>query len=129
MFLRAGAACIGLLASACAFTDYGNRINGERREIEGLERKYNDLEARYVIVLNSLEKNLGDSNLENERDKVKGKLQALSARIQEKRKGYELSVEEWEKKIVQDNIQKALEDQAINENAGKTEDGEWHESK
>ena len=129
MFLKACAVCAGLLASACAFTEYGNRINGEHREVERMERKYDDLEARYVIVLNNLEKNLGDSKLENERDKVKEKLQALSARIQDKRKEYAMSVEDWEKKIVQDNIQKALEDKAINENAGKTEDGEWHESK
>jgi len=108
MFLKACAVCAGLLASACAFTEYGNRINGEHREVERMERKYDDLEARYVIVLNNLEKNLGDSKLEKE---------------------YAMSVEDWEKKIVQDNIQKALEDKAINENAGKTEDGEWHESK
>ena len=119
------AACA--LLCGCAFTDYGTRINGERRELESLEGKYQDLEARYVIVLNSLEKNLGDSKLENERDKVRDKMHALNARIQEKRREFDMSLEEWEKKIVQDNLQKALIDKEVIDNANKVE-GEWNTS-
>ena len=40
----------------CAFTEYGNRINAEHSAVEELEKKRDDAESRYVIVLNNLER-------------------------------------------------------------------------
>ena len=113
-----------LLFAGCAFTDYGNRISDERQSLESLERKRHDYESRYVIVLSSLEKHLGDPKLEYERNKLEKLILDIDTRIVDKRQNFENSLEEWRKKIAQDKLQKEMIEREEQLNANK-QDGEW----
>ena len=124
MSARAVALGAAVLATGCAFTDYGNRINKERAALEDLEQKRSDYEARYIIALNNLEKNLDDLRSENEKARIRKRIQELNSRLAEKRQSYDRSIQEWEQKILQDKIQKAMEDKAVKE-GDKKQDGEW----
>lgn len=114
-----------LLVSACAFTDYGNRINQEQLEIAKLEEKRHSLETQYIIVLNNLEVHPGEDKLVKERDKVRGKLIDVTSLISEKRKLLDASIREWEQKIVQERIERQMIDREIRENESKDEDVEF----
>ena len=114
-----------LFLSACAFTDYGNRINQEQLGIARLEEKRQHLETQYIIVLNSLELHPGEERLIKERDEVRRKLQSLTYDIEQKRKMLDQSLLEWEQKIVQEKIEKEMVDKEIRENADKDEQQEF----
>lgn len=125
MFTRVEAICIAsLLLAGCAFTDYGSRINDERQTLESLERKRDDYEARYVLVLNSLEKNIGDSRLEEERGMLQKKILEIDVKVAQQREGFERSVEEWNQKISQEKLQKEMLDREEQLHVNKP-DGEW----
>ena len=125
IFTRADAILIAsLLFAGCAFTDYGNRINGERLTLENLERKRQDYESRYVIVLNSLERYTGDPKLERERGMLQKRILEISAKIAEQRQTFEHSVQEWDQKISQDKLLKEMLDREEQLNANK-QDGDW----
>lgn len=111
----------GLLAG-CAFTDYGNRVNEERSALENLERRREDLESRFVIVLNGLERYPGDATLETERDKIRRKILELHKQIQEQRQVYDSRVRDWERKITEDKLQKQINDREEKKNAYKKDD-------
>ncbi len=114
-----------LLLAGCAFSDYGNRVNDERDALEKLERQREDYQSRYVIVLNSLERYVGDSRLEKERDGLQKKILDLDFQITQQRKVFDQSVEGWRQKIDQDKLQKQINDREEQENAGKPQ-GEWN---
>ena len=125
IFTTANAILIAsLLLAGCAFTDNGNRISDERQTLENLERKRQDYESRYVIVLNSLEKNLGDPKLEHERDKLQKMILDVNTKIAEQRQAFEHSVDEWQQKIAQDELQKEMLEREEQLNVNK-QDGEW----
>lgn len=115
------AAAGALLCAACAFTDYGNRINQEQLEIARLEDKRHGLETEYIIVLNNLELHPDEESLIKERDEVHKKLIDLAADIAEKRKSLDQSFLEWDQKIVEQRIEKKMIDKEIRENADKDE--------
>ena len=112
------------LLGGCAFTDYGNRIGDERQSLEALEKKRQDYESRYVIVLNSLEKNMNDLKLDYEKNKLERMLLDVNTKIGEKRQSFERSLEEWRQKIAQDKLQKQMLDREEQLNVNK-QDGEW----
>jgi hypothetical protein len=114
-------ALTSLALSACAFTDYGVRINQEQLAIARLEEKRHTLETQYIIVLNSLELHPTDGNLIKERDGVRRKLLDLNYEINEKRKMLDQSYMEWEQKVVEERIQQEMVDKEIQENEGKDE--------
>jgi hypothetical protein len=114
-----------LLISACAFTDYGNRINQEQLGIARLEEKRHSLETQYIIVLNSLELHPTEDQLIKERDEVRRKLLDLTSEINEKRKMLDQSYMEWEQKVVEERIQQEMIDKEIQENEGKDEQVEF----
>ncbi|HKP97644.1 MAG TPA: hypothetical protein VJ385_18015 [Fibrobacteria bacterium] len=114
-----------LLLSACAFTEYGNRINQEQLDIARLEDKRHTLETQYIIVLNNLELHPDEEKLVKERDEVRGKLIDVAGLIDQKRKMLDQSYREWEQKIVEEKIQKQMIDNEIRENDGKNEDVEF----
>jgi hypothetical protein len=118
-------ALAGILISACAFTEYGNRINQEQLDIARLENKRQSLETEYIIVLNNLETHPSEERLIKERDEVRGKLIDVSGLIQEKRKLLDQSYREWEQKIVEEKIEKQMIDAEVKENEGKNEDVEF----
>ncbi|MEO7426164.1 MAG: hypothetical protein ABI036_13335 [Fibrobacteria bacterium] len=118
-------ALAGFLLSACAFTEYGNRINQEQLDIARLETKRQSLETEYIIVLNNLEMHPSEERLIKERDEVRGKLIDVSSLIQEKRKLLDQSYREWEQKIVEEKIEKQMIDAEVKENEGKNEDVEF----
>ena len=113
-----------LFFAGCAFTDYGSRISDERQTLEDLERKREDYESRYVIVLNSLEKYVGDPKLEEERGMLQKKILEMNTKIVQQRQTFERSVEEWDQKISQDKLQKEMQDREEQLNVNK-QDGEW----
>jgi hypothetical protein len=116
---------LGLCAltfSACAFTEYGNRINQEQLDIAHLEDKRHSLETSYIIVLNNLETHPTEERLLKERDSKRAKLRDLDFLIAEKRKSLDQSFLEWEQKIVEEKVQKQMIDREIRENQGKDED-------
>ncbi len=117
---------LALLCSACAFTDYGNRINQEQLDIARMEDRRHKLETEYIIVLNNLETHPTEDRLIKERDVVREKLRDLETQIEEKRKGLDQSFREWEEKIVQEKIEKQMVDKEVKENAGKDEDVEFN---
>lgn len=117
--------CAALFAG-CAFTEYGNRINGEQLEIARLEDKRHTLETEYIIILNSLEEHPTEERLIKERDEVRRKLIDVAAEIQEKRKGFDQSLKEWDDKIVQNRIEQQMIDKEVKENAGKDEDVDFN---
>jgi hypothetical protein len=114
-----------LALGACAFTDYGNRINQEQLSIARLEEKRHSLETQYVIVMNSLEIHPAEDVLIKERDEVRRKLLDLSYEINEKRKGLNQSLLEWEQKIVQERIEREMVDREVKENEFKDEQVEF----
>ena len=125
MFTRVEAICIAsFLLAGCAFTDYGSRINDERQTLESLERKRDDYEARYVLVLNSLEKYVGDPKLEQERGMLQKKILEINVKVEQQRKNFEQSVEEWNQKISQDKLQKEMLDREEQIHVNQP-DGEW----
>ena len=113
------AVAAGLLLAGCAFTDYGNRVNDERSTLENLEHRREDWQSRYVIVLNGLERYPGDDKLEKERDAVRKKILDLDKSIQDQRQMYESSVQDWERKITEDKLQKQIQDREERKNADK----------
>jgi hypothetical protein len=113
------------LLSACAFTDYGNRINQEQLDIARMEDKRHSLETQFIIVLNNLETHPNEEKLIKERDEVRAKLIDVSYQITEKRKMLDQSFREWEQKIIEERIQKQMIDQEIRDNQGKNEDVEF----
>ena len=114
-----------LLLSACAFTDYGNRINQEQLDVSRLEDKRHALETQYIIVLNNLELHPDEEKLVKERDEVRGKLIDVAGLIDQKRKMLDQSYREWEQKIVEEKIQKQMIDNEVKENDDKNEDVEF----
>lgn len=114
-----------ILLSACAFTDYGNRINTEQLEIAKLEERRHSLETQYIIVLNNLEVHPGEEKLVKEQDQVRRKLIDVTSLIHEKRKLLDASIREWEQKIIQEKIEREMIDREIRENEGKDEDVEF----
>ena len=122
--LASAALFASLLFAGCAFTDYGNRINDERQTLESLERKRQDYESRYVIVLNSLEKYVDDPKLEEERGMLQRKILEMNVKITQQRQTFEQSVEEWNQKITQDKLQKEMLEKEEQLNVNK-QDGEW----
>jgi hypothetical protein len=112
--------------SACAFTDYGNRINQEQLDIARLEGKRHTLETSYIIVLNSLELHPTEEKLITERDKKRALLRDLDFQIGQKRNALDQSFREWEQKIVQEKVQKEMVDKEVRENQGKNEDVEFN---
>jgi hypothetical protein len=119
-----GAAGAVFWAMGCAFTQSGDRINGELGEVERLERKRQDYESQYIIVLNGLENHPGDPKLEKEREAVRKKIQSLTTRILAQRATLDRSIREWEQKIIEERIQKEMIEKEERENAYK-EEGEW----
>ena len=120
-FTIAEAVLIGLVLAGCAFTDSGIRVNEERDALARLERKREDYESRYVIVLNSLERNVGDAKLESERDAIRKRILEINTRIQNQRGIYEQAAQDWEQKIAQDKLQKQMNEKEIRNSAYKTE--------
>ncbi len=114
-----------LWLSACAFTDYGNRINQEQLTIAHLEDKRHTLETSYIIVLNSLELHPTEAKLIAERDLKRSLLRDLDFQIDQKRKSLDQSFREWEQKIVQEKVEKEMVDKEVRENQGKNEDVEF----
>jgi hypothetical protein len=114
-----------LYLSACAFTEYGNRINQEQLAIARLEEKRHSLETQYIIVQNSLELHPTEDKLIKERDEVRKKLLDLSYDIGEKRKLLDQSLMEWEQKIVQERIEREMEEKEVEENQFKDEQIEF----
>ena len=110
-----------LMLTGCAFTDHGNSIKDEREALETLERKREDYESRYVIVLNSLEQNVGDPKLELERDRLHRKILDLNTEIKDQRQIFERGVQDWEQKISQDKLQKEMDEKEERKNAYKPE--------
>lgn len=113
------------LLGACAFTEYGNRINQEQLGIARLEEKRHSLETQYIIVQNSLELHPSEEKLIKERDEVRKKLLDLSYEIAEKRKLLDQSLMEWEQKIIQERIEREMIDKEVRENEGKDEQIEF----
>jgi len=113
------------LLSACAFTEYGNRINREQLAIARLEEKRHSLETQYIIVLNSLELHPTDEKLTKERDEVRKKLLDLTYDVGEKRKLLDQSLMEWEQKIIQERIEQEMVDKEVQENLHKDEQIEF----
>jgi hypothetical protein len=114
-----------LLLSACAFTEYGNRINQEQLAIARLEDKRHSLETEFIIVLNSLEMHPTDKKLIEERDKVQQKLREIGYKIDEQRKLLDMSITEWDQKILQNRLEQEMIDKEVRENEGKDEDVEF----
>ncbi|MDB5049765.1 MAG: hypothetical protein JWO30_2836 [Fibrobacteres bacterium] len=114
-----------VLLSACAFTEYGNRINQEQLDIARMEDKRHTLETQYIIVLNNLEIHPGEEKLVKERDEVRAKLIDVTGMIDQKRKMLDQSYREWEQKIVEEKIEKQMIDNEVKENEGKNEDVEF----
>jgi hypothetical protein len=112
---------VSICLSACAFTDYGNRINQEQLSIARLEEKRQSLETQYVIVLNILETHPAEEKFLKERDDLRKKLQDVTYQIIEKRKLFDQSILEWEQKIVQERIQQEMIDKEVQENRDKDE--------
>ena len=110
------------LLSACAFTEYGNRINQEQLDIARLEDKRHSLETQYIIVLNNLELHPDEDRLIKERDEVRAKLIDATGLITEKRRMLDQSYKEWEQKIVEEKIEKKMIDTEVKENQDKNED-------
>jgi len=113
------------LLAACAFTDYGNRINQEQLAIARLEDKRHSLETQYIIVLNSLETHPTEEKLIKEKDEVRKKLMELTYEIGEKRKMLDQSFLEWEQKTVEERIQQEMIDKEVEENQFKDESIEF----
>ena len=116
-----GIAAVFLMLAGCAFTDHGNSIRDEREALESLERKREDYESRYVIVFNSLERNIGDPKLELEKDRSHRKILELNPSIRDQRQIFERSVQDWEQKITQDKLQKEMDEKEERRNAYKPE--------
>ena len=114
-----------LLLAACAFTDYGNRINQEQLAIARLEDKRHSLETQYIIVLNSLETHPTEEKLIKEKDEVRKKLMELTYEISEKRRLLDQSFLEWEQKTVEERIQQEMIDKEVQENQYKDESIEF----
>lgn len=110
------------LFAACAFTEYGNRINQEQLDIARLEDKRHSLETQYIIVLNNLELHPDEDRLIKERDEVRAKLIDVTGLITEKRRMLDQSYKEWEQKIVEEKIEKKMIDTEVKENQDKNED-------
>lgn len=121
--LRAG--LTSLCLTACAFTDYGNRINQEQLSISRLEEKRQALETQYVIVLNILEMHPTEEKILKERDELRQKLMDVTFQITERRKLFDQSILEWEQKIIEERIQREMIDKEVKENADKDEDVEF----
>ena len=121
LILGAFALCL----SACAFTEYGNRINQEQLAIARLESKRQNLETSYIIILNSLELHPTEEKLIKDRDAMRGKLRDLDFLIDQKRKTLDQSFMEWEQKLVQDKVEREMVDKEIRENRGKNEDADF----
>jgi hypothetical protein len=119
-----GAFAVFFLLAGCAFSDYGVRVNDERTTLENLERQREDYQSRYVIVLNSLERYVGDRDLEKERDRIQKKILDLDFQIKEQRKIFDESVEEWQQKIADDKLQKQINDREEQTSSDKAE-GQW----
>lgn len=113
------------LLTACAFTDFGNRINQEQLGIARLEEKRHSLETQYIIVLNNLELHPTDDKLIKERDDVRRKLLDMNYEINEKRKLLDQSYMEWEQKVVEERIQQQMIDKEVEDNLGKDESIEF----
>lgn len=124
-FLHLAVLYLLFLLSACAFTEYGNRINQEQLSIARLEDKRHSLETQYIIVLNSLETHPTEEKLMKEKDEVRKKLMDLSYEINEKRKLLDQSFMEWEQKTVEERIQQEMIDKEIEENQFKDESIEF----
>lgn len=107
--------------AACAFTDYGNRINQEQIDVAKLENKRQDLETHLVIILNSLELHPMEKSLREDRDKTRQKLQDIIYQIDSKRKSFDQSIHEWEEKINQDRLEHEMIDKEVKENEDKVE--------
>lgn len=120
------AAAAALVFSACAFTEYGNRINQEQLALSRLEDKRHSLETEYIIVLNSLEEHPTDRKLMDEKEKVLKKLRELGYDIDEKRKAFDMSIKEWDDKIIQNRLEQEMVDKEIRDNAGKDEDVDFN---
>lgn len=114
-----------LALSACAFTEYGVRINQEQLAIARLEEKRHSLETQYIIVLNSLELHPTEEKLIKERDEVRDKLRELTYELDQKRKLLDQSLMEWEQKIVQERIEREMIEKEILENQYKDEQVEF----
>jgi hypothetical protein len=115
-----------VLLSACAFTEYGNRINQEQLVIARLEDKRHSLETEYIIVLNSLETHPTDRKLIDEKAAVLKKLRDLGYDIEEKRKAFDMSIKEWDDKILQNRVEQEMVDKEIRENGSKDEDVDFN---
>jgi hypothetical protein len=114
-----------LVLSACAFTEYGVRINQEQLAIARMEEKRHSLETQYIIVLNSLELHPTDEKLIKERDEVRAKLRDLTYELDQKRKLLDQSLMEWEQKIVQERIEREMIEKEVLENQYKDEQIEF----
>ncbi|HLP42158.1 MAG TPA: hypothetical protein VK465_11665 [Fibrobacteria bacterium] len=114
-----------LLVGACAFTDFGYRINQEQVALARLEEKRHSLETQYIIVLNSLELHPSEAKLLKERDEVRKKLLDLDELIGQKRKDLGLSFMEWEQKIVKERIEREMVEKEIRDNEGVDETQEF----
>ncbi len=109
------------ILGGCAFTDYGVRISEEHRAIAQLENKRKKLENQYIILMNHLETYPTDMRLIEDRDKVRRKLQETVWELDQKRQFFDLSLKEWEEKIIQDRIQQEMIQKEVQENAHKEE--------
>src|SRR4051812_31459324 len=111
---------------ACAFTEYGNRINDEQLAIARLEDKRHNLETQYIILLNSLELHPTEEKLMKQRDAVREKLQNLAWDLEQKRKGLDQSFKEWEQKVLQERIEREMIDKEVKDNQSKDEDVDFN---
>jgi hypothetical protein len=116
---------IGLLSTgflgACAFTEYGNRINQEQEELGKLENKRHDLEGRLIIILNSLELHPTEHQLMSERDKIQKRIQETESLINQKRTTFAMSLREWQEKITQERLEHEMIDKEVHDNEDKVE--------
>ncbi len=109
-------AIYGLLS--CAFSEFGRTVIQERQEVIDLEEEYQKTELQYLIVLNNLEKYPDDPYLNSERDKVKMELQSIQFKLHERRQILDNSLKRWEEIIIEQNLEKKISDDAI-------EEGRW----
>lgn len=110
-----------LFLSDCAFSDYGYRINQEQMELARMEERRHKLETQYIIVLNSLEYYPTDAKLQAEKQAVFQKLIELEGQIGQRRRLLSQSLQEWERKIVEERIEQEMIEKEVRENEGVQE--------
>jgi hypothetical protein len=90
-------------------------VHKELKQVISLEREKQKLEKDYLYLLGHLEKYPSQRELRLKQAELKKRLKELSAEIKSSRSQLELSIREWEERVVGGRIEKRMIDDAVRE--------------